>query len=442
MQRFPYFSRTLFVSALITLIAVGVYELLPEKRWDWIPGPDIVAHIYADEMHGGASQASWINEDNIHFSCELRAAGLSAPPFCGFHVHLDSPSTPNVDLSKYNRVLIDIDYTGGNEKLRFYLNEFVPGYSDPDDPVKTGTAKYLGAYVLVSETEGELVIQMAEFLVADWWVNNNNVPRHYSMPSRHHVLTFGVDVAFPSALGYHELKLNSVSFVGAWISAENWYLGIVLVWVATLVIAGITRIYYLRNLVRAEKSKQAKLRRYASELQQEKNKYQQLSTIDPLTRLLNRHGLSTYYENEIATGHSGWPVGMLLIDIDHFKPVNDTHGHNVGDLILRRIADSISGHSRQADKAARWGGEEFVVLLPKTSSRDALMLAERLRNSVMRLIHPEIPGQSVTVSIGIGELNENDSFDDAFKRADAALYHAKNSGRNRVVSESDLPNAS
>ena len=438
MQHLFNFSRVLFILALITLLAVGAYEVLPEKRWNWIPDPDVIAHIYADDMHGGASQATWINESDIHFGCELRDIGRTEPPFCGFHVHLDWPENVAVDLSGYDRMYIDIDYTGGNEKLRFYFDEYVPGYSDPDEPVRTGTAKYMSAYIFAPETENTLAILMDEFLVADWWVNNNNVPRQYTRPSRNRILIFGVDIAYPSALGYHEVKLNGVTFVGPWVSAENWYLGIVLIWVTVLVMGGVGRIVYLRNQVDEEKNKRAELRRYAFELQEEKNKYQQLSMIDPLTRLLNRNGLLTYYKNELATGRWGWPVGMLLVDIDHFKPINDTYGHNVGDLILRRIADAIGVHSRQGDKAARWGGEEFIVLFPKAKLNDTYMLAERLRNSVSSMAHPELPGQKITVSIGVGEINEKDNFEEAFSRTDAALYRAKDKGRNCVVSESDI----
>ncbi|WP_341939479.1 GGDEF domain-containing protein [Marinimicrobium sp. C2-29] len=418
-----FFSRTLFALALATVLAVAGHSILPEKHFDWLPDPDRVAHVYADDMHGGASTAHWVNESAHHFRCVLRESELPSPPFCGIHVHFDTPSEPTVDLSRYRRAYIDVDYNGDNEKLRIYLTEFVPGFTNPDEPVMSGTAKYLSAYVPSAETDEQFVVQMGEFLVADWWVNNNNVPREFSTASRNNVLTFGIDIAYPSALGEHDLKINRVTFVGDWVSAEQWYLGILVIWVIALIAVGLGRIIYLRQTLQKE--------------QQEKAKYQELSSHDALTGLMNRPGLMNDYHRRIDNDESCWPVTVMVIDIDHFKPVNDTYGHSVGDLILQRVAHRILTHTRETDIAARWGGEEFVVVLPYTSGKSALALAERLRQSVMTAMHPEAGGQSVTISIGVCQVEPGQRFEDAFKRADAALYRAKSEGRNCIVVEEE-----
>lgn len=420
-----FFSRTLFALALVTVLAVAGHSILPEKHWEWLPDPDRVAHIYADDMHGGNSTAHWVDENDHHFRCVLRESELPAPPFCGIHLHFDTPSEPSVDLSRYRRVYIDVDYNGDNEKLRIYLNEFVPGFTNPDEPVMSGTAKYLSAYVPSAETDEQFVVQMGEFLVADWWVNNNNVPREFSTASRRNVLTFGIDIAYPSALGEHELKINRVTFVGRWVSAEHWYLGILIIWVTVLIAVGLGRIVYLRKTLQNE--------------QLEKARYQALSSHDALTGLMNRPGLMNDYHHRIESDENCWPVTVMVIDIDHFKPVNDTYGHSVGDLILQRVAHRILTHTREADIAARWGGEEFVVVLPYTSSKSALALAERLRQSVMAATHPEAGEQSVTISIGVCQAERGQRFEDAFKRADAALYRAKSEGRNCIVVEGETP---
>ncbi|WP_157960508.1 GGDEF domain-containing protein [Marinimicrobium alkaliphilum] len=416
MPQSPWISRILFSLALVTLLIAGAYQLLPEKHWEWLPDTDIVAHIYADEIHGGNSSAQWIDEGQIHFSCELEPNDRGFPPFCGFHVHFDTPERRSVDLSNYQRMVVDIDYQGGNEKLRLYLSEYVPGFSDPDDPITTATTKYLGAYAPSSETQTPLTLHMDEFLVADWWVNNNNVPRHLSTPSRENVMLFGVDIAHPSTLGHHQIRLNSVTLIGPWVSAENWYLGIVIAWATLLAAAGLGRIYILR--------------RYASELQGEKARFQSLSMTDPLTGLLNRQGLTNFFEQSTDLV---WPMSLVLVDIDYFKPVNDTYGHEVGDQVLSRVAQVINAHSRQSDRATRWGGEEFLLVLPGANTEAAYRLAERLRQAVMAIQHPELDGRSVTISIGIAPLQQGEDFKAAFNRADQALYAAKGQGRNCVV---------
>jgi diguanylate cyclase (GGDEF)-like protein len=426
MQYSSRFGKSLFFWALLTFFVIIAHNILPAKKWHWIPAENLYYFVYADDMFGGASYAERVDPYAIHLRCMLLPTDTDLEPFCGFHVYLDrTKNPPAVDLSGYNKVYVDLEYSGNNRKLRVYIRDFEQGYSDPKDPIET--AKYMSTYVLAESDLNNLVIDMREFTVADWWVNNHDVPREHALPGLENVVAFGVDVAYPAALGEHELKLNKVTFVGDWVSTENWYLGILLCWIAGFFIAGIVKLYEFRHLVAAEKAKLARL-------EKEKEKYQELSMVDQLTGLLNRHGLSSFFENEISRGNR--PASLLLIDIDHFKTVNDTYGHSVGDIILRRIAEVISDHSRQLDKAGRWGGEEFLMLLPQTTLIDAVKLAERLRISIMTLEHPEAAQRPVTVSIGVAEVREDEAFSAAFDRADAALYKAKDEGRNRVVRES------
>jgi len=137
------------------------------------------------------------------------------------------------------------------------------------------------------------------------------------------------------------------------------------------------------------------------------------------------------YESAQRSGHS---VASLMVDIDHFKLVNDRYGHDAGDQILRRVAQACGSDLRGSDLLARYGGEEFVVLLPKTGEHEAPAAAERMRSRVEKETPPEIDGP-VTVSIGAAaEVPRNASgFEQLIKRADHALYQAKESGRNRVV---------
>ena len=131
------------------------------------------------------------------------------------------------------------------------------------------------------------------------------------------------------------------------------------------------------------------------------------------------------------------PVSLLMIDIDHFKAVNDRYGHTVGDRVLREIAERIGYNVRGFDLAARYGGEEFVVVMPDTSVEVALAVADRLREKIA-----EVPVATtgaaeelgVTVSIGVAETRgKEESFESLLRRADEALYRAKGEGRNRVV---------
>ncbi len=171
-----------------------------------------------------------------------------------------------------------------------------------------------------------------------------------------------------------------------------------------------------------------------------KSNYQEsvsMAVTDGLTRLYNRHYLDTHLKNLVRqAAEQNRPLSVVLMDMDHFKSVNDTYGHNVGDEVLKALADVIINSIRSADLAARYGGEEFVVLMPETDAARAYEAAERLRKGVENrpfvVSHPESPLRK-TVSIGYATLEPNDTPESLLKRADVALYEVKNSGRNNVL---------
>jgi diguanylate cyclase (GGDEF)-like protein len=123
---------------------------------------------------------------------------------------------------------------------------------------------------------------------------------------------------------------------------------------------------------------------------------------------------------------------MAIADIDHFKLVNDTFGHQVGDAVLKHLAEFMHNSLRSTDYVARWGGEEFTILLPETNLDDAEELLNRLRVGVSNHVIPEI-GRAVTLSFGVTAGTKSDSPEDLLKRADRALYTSKQTGRNKVI---------
>jgi diguanylate cyclase (GGDEF)-like protein/PAS domain S-box-containing protein len=156
------------------------------------------------------------------------------------------------------------------------------------------------------------------------------------------------------------------------------------------------------------------------------------STTDPLTGLYNRRGAEAAAARERSRSErSGTPLSLVLFDIDHFKRVNDDHGHAVGDEVLRSVAQAMSALARVTDVLARWGGEEFVALLPG-SLDGARSYAERTRAAVASLT-PCAVSTPLTLSAGIAELGLGEPFEAALARADAHLYEAKRSGRDRIV---------
>ncbi len=165
------------------------------------------------------------------------------------------------------------------------------------------------------------------------------------------------------------------------------------------------------------------------------------SRVDSKTGLLNVSTWETEAEAELArAARTGTPAALALVDIDHFKLVNDTHGHLVGDRVLKALAEALTGQSRDYDRTGRFGGEEFVLLLAQTSDPDACTIAERLRSYVAALEIPvdDRPGArtlSVTISVGVTAMRGGESYEltDLLAAADSAMYAAKQAGRNQVA---------
>ena len=169
-----------------------------------------------------------------------------------------------------------------------------------------------------------------------------------------------------------------------------------------------------------------------------------LSRTDMLTGLPNRRATTEALERAVAhSERSGEPLAVCLVDIDHFKSINDTYGHEAGDSVLAAVADALGLATRGEDLAGRWGGEEFLVVLADADASGALAAAERIRTELGAL-HLSLPPdhRSLTVSIGVALLAGDDLPMTLVGRADAALYEAKSSGRNPVVLADDLHRAS
>ncbi len=158
--------------------------------------------------------------------------------------------------------------------------------------------------------------------------------------------------------------------------------------------------------------------------------------LDALTGLSNRIAFEERLAEEMARQQrSNDPLALMVLDIDHFKQVNDNHGHLTGDAVLGRLGGVLRNRLRASDFAARYGGEEFVVVLPRTNRAGAVQAGEEYRRAIASTPFPlkEGPALEVTVSIGVTEVTAEDTPESAFQRADEALYAAKKAGRNRVV---------
>jgi diguanylate cyclase (GGDEF)-like protein len=160
-----------------------------------------------------------------------------------------------------------------------------------------------------------------------------------------------------------------------------------------------------------------------------------IARTDHLTGAMTRRGFTERAEQELARHRRHCrPCSLVVLDVDHFKKINDSHGHPAGDDVLKAVVATCAAELRSTDCLGRMGGEEFAVLLPETGAEDAIACAERLRCAVEAIVMPSLPDAQVTISLGIAAAGETTPcLDDWLAWADAALYAAKRSGRNRHV---------
>lgn len=172
------------------------------------------------------------------------------------------------------------------------------------------------------------------------------------------------------------------------------------------------------------------------------NDLKQLANTDPLTRLCNRRCMIERLAKEKDRSlRNGKTLSLAMIDIDHFKAVNDTYGHSIGDTVLVEFSRQLENRLRPYDQAARFGGEEFAIILPETSLAQAVQISERIRHDISRMVfREELKKLHLTISIGVAPFPAPgiNTLDDLIREADHALYRAKERGRNRVELWKDL----
>ncbi len=200
----------------------------------------------------------------------------------------------------------------------------------------------------------------------------------------------------------------------------------------SLFLLGVLGVVFYRSWV--VRRANARLMTVQEELRKKNEELGRLSLTDPLTGLSNRRAAEPVIQREMdRKKRFGHPVSLLILDLDHFKLVNDRHGHSVGDRVLETVAREVSSVLRRTDTMARWGGEEFLILASETGLANAVLLGEKVRKRIEEISLPE--AGPVSASLGVAECLPGEGFKGWYERADTALYRAKDKGRNRVEAE-------
>lgn len=419
----------LLLAVAATLVAIAVYEIIPMRSYSIIPS-DWRTELFTTYAEGELDISKWVNKDAYHFRCEVQDS--DAWQQCGMNLHFDWNFANGVDFSKYESMKINASYKGQAQRVRIFLRNFNPEYSSPDD---ANSAKFLSLNLLTSEFDGGNTVEIGfnEFVVADWWTDQHTLPRQLMPVEFGNITTLGFDFGtYLENVKEIDFAVHSLRFEGPLIAQEHWYLGILVFWmVAILLLVAYQYIQMLRS-AKIYSKVITELVSDKANLQVESQKLQELSNLDRLTGALNRLGVEKSFDR-IITGQRSRIIGLILIDVDHFKRINDQRGHDVGDLVLKAVVEIIQKNIREHDILGRWGGEEFVLIAPNADQQIAYRIGEKLRELIAAYTFvPENP-LKVTASFGVTAIAANEDFEYALKRADIALYEAKSQGRNCTV---------
>ena len=401
---------------IITLLLMVFYDALPKRQLLLHPNPQNAYVISVDTEVGGQSKFIWIDQEDMSWDCEINQG---APyPYCGLSLLWSEDLSKTIDFSVYSHLNLELDYQGPTPYIRIFVRDDYPAIEFAN-PIKK--AKFNNATVRAQQGKQNISLPLKDLTVSEWWINDFNVPLEDRRPSVKNAIALGIDIPYPVSLGDHKFKLAQLELVGSYFSKEFMYISIIGFWGVLLLSEML--LSYLQMKTRVREGSQR-----LTELTATSAKYKEQSETDKLTGILNRAGLAEIVSH-LGANQLLQQYALLVIDVDHFKEVNDTYGHAEGDKILVAIASAINQCTRSYDVVARWGGEEFVVLMHCFKPNSIFPFAEKIRLKVAN--GSFVTG--ITVSIGATQLLKTSIFEDSFVLADQALYQAKSSGRNKVV---------
>jgi diguanylate cyclase (GGDEF)-like protein len=388
-----------------------------------------------DDSSSGGKTVSTVRHigEALVMQCDIRAG--YAWPYCNLVFELGRPPH-GLDLSTFDTITVEASIEGAEtaQQLRLFLLDYNPAYSQPDQP---SSAK-VQELVYDPASHPKLSVRLTQFTVSSWWSASHPTSVEHAGTEFENIVAVQVATGGNVAPGRHVVTVKNVEFIGKLIPVAIFRMWVIAAWL----LAGVGYLIWYatraRRNLEATRYGKAALEQLNSELRRETAQFQGMARLDPLTGALNRYGLRDELSKAAERGDLQlFPLSLVFVDIDHFKKINDAHGHDVGDQVIKTISDVLQSAVQRDDICARWGGEEFLLIFPGTSSSDARAIAERLRRAISAQIWPR--GLRVTGSFGVAEAHAGDDLVDGIRRADEAMYLAKSNGRDRVEVLSGSP---
>lgn len=333
-----------------------------------------------------------------------------------------------MDFSRFDSVTFAMRYAGrAGRKIRLHMTNFEPEFSTTGD----WDSQRYNTVEFNAPPRATFTIPVNVVRTADWWIAAHDVPLEKTYTRLDNVTAIEIATGSVPPGQPVTIEVRSIEFRGKWISDTTLLTWLVGAWIGCGLLGLSLSLMHTRSRLSASNARLELLAAINKALQLEARDLASQAHTDPLTGALNRQGLREVLMKRLhAAGHVDEEMAVVFVDVDHFKRINDQHGHDAGDEVLRRFAAVIRGEVRSSDKLVRWGGEEFLLLCPETDVPHAVSMLDKLRAALAKQEWPH--GLHVTSSFGVTSLKPDEDIGAAIKRADGALYLAKANGRNRV----------
>ena len=422
-------ARLLGLLIIITLLALAFQAYGPEKVLSLKPGTHYRIEVIDDRGNGGKSVAKLVrNNEKFILDCHIIPSDY-AWPYCEISFILMNTEGKGMNLSNYHQAKLWAKYSTPQPfGIRFQLINFNNAYSNKNDH---NTLKYNAIELFDTHQRYPQTIQMHHMQVPTWWLSQGKIPPDYWGPEFNDVRGVQVSTGEGVKPGKYQMIIDRVEISGKYINDRTLYFSLLCLWTLLALAFFVSTLLKTKKELHTNLQRQKQLEALNTLLNQEQQVLEERLTRDPLTGVLNRDGLAPVFKHNWSADYTPL-LSLIFIDIDHFKKINDTYGHNIGDQVLLAFAQTLSENTRTQDLLARWGGEEFVLACPETALENALGLAEKLRRAIEESEWPK--NLQVTASFGVAQLLPEESPTEFIARADKALYAAKAQGRNCVRS--------
>jgi len=382
---------------------------------------------------GGRSVASATRDGGaLGMDCDLRPGYEWA--FCELAIQFGT-GPAGIDLSRYDSMRLWVTATGpeAQQRVRVYVRNYDPAYSRPG---VTESEKVNQMIYQPSDYPQGYAVPLARFQVAQWWIDEHPMTLDLEAPDFRNATQLTFSTGPKVEPGPHTIRIQRIELSGKLIPASTFRLGVIAVWMLSVLGYLVVDSVLNRRQLRLSAASQHSLQRLNESLRLETRSLAEIARTDPLTGALNRKGLADELMRIVRTGEDkAFPMALVFIDIDHFKRINDSLGHDTGDQVIRGLVELVRSAVQRDDLFARWGGEEFLLVFRGTPGVKGRAIAERLRERIAGADWPA--GLAVTCSFGVAEWHRGEDLNEGIKRADEAMYRAKQQGRDRVEIEFD-----